>query len=146
MKVANPSFGQRASVPKRWFTKRVGAEGSPWNDFAISGTPADGFTIHYDGDYPYFMLLYDGTDGKKHETEMGTHISTKYELEINISADALDRVAATDWASYDSTESDAILTASYQPSRLEGGYNAIPEEFRLDAEVSAGFTIQADAD
>ena len=117
----------------------------PTRTFAISGTPADGFTIHYDGDFPYFMLLYDGTDGTKHETEIGTHISTKYELEINIPADALDRVAATDWASYDSSASDAILAASYQPHRLEGGYNAIPEEFRLEADVSAGFTIQADA-
>jgi len=117
----------------------------PTRTFAISGSPAEGFTIHYDGDYPYFMLFYDGADGKKQETEMGTHISTKYELEINISADALEHVAATDWASYDSTESDAILTASYQPHRLEGSYNAIPEEFRLAADVSAGFTIQADA-
>ncbi len=117
----------------------------PTRTFAISGSSAEGFTIHYDGDYPYFLLFYDGADGTKQETEMGTHISTKYELEINIPADALDRVAATDWASYDSTASDAILTASYQPHRLEGSYNAIPEEFRLEADVSAGFTIQADA-
>ena len=118
----------------------------PTRTFAISGSSAEGFTIHYDGDYPYFMLFYDGADGKKQETAMGTHISAKYELEINISADALDRVAATDWASYDGTESDAILAATYQPHRLEEGYNAIPEEFRLEADVSAGFTIQADAD
>ena len=38
------------------------------------------------------------------------------------------------------------LAATYQPHRLEEGYNAIPEEFRLEADVSAGFTIQADAD
>ena len=116
----------------------------PTRTVAISGTPADGFTIHYDGDYPYFMLFYDGADGTRQETEIGTRISTKYELEINIPADSLDRVAATDWASYDSTESDAILVASYQPHRLEGSYNAIPEEFRLEAEVSAGFTIRVD--
>ena len=113
--------------------------------FAISGSPADGFTIHYEGMYPYFCMLYDDVEGRHQQTPMEQHIVANYELEINIPAASLDRVAATDWASYDSTESDAILAASHQPHRLEGANNAIPEEFRLATDVSAGFTIQADA-
>ena len=91
------------------------------------------------------MLLYDDAEGRHQATPMGQHIVARYELEINIPATSLDRVAATDWASYDSTASDAILTELVRPNRLDDSYNAIPQEFRLETEVSAGFTIQADA-
>ena len=50
------------------------------------------------------------------------------------------RVAATDWSSYDSTAIDPLL----HDNRMSDGYAALPEDLRLDAEVSAGFTIRVD--
>ncbi len=119
--------------------------GEPVRSFTISGSPAEGFSIHYKGDFPYMMITYLDTDGKQQDTKPGMHIDAKYELEINISADSMEKVSATDWASFDGTESDEIMMAVNSPNRLERSYNAIPEEFRLDVDVSAGFTIQVDA-
>ena len=122
---------------------KMGAQ--PTRTFAISGSPAEGFSIHYNGDFPYMIINYEVTEGKQQVTPMGQHISAKYELQIDISADAMEKVSTTDWASYDGTASDAIMEAVNSPNRLERSYNAIPEGFRLDADVTAGFTIQVDA-
>ena len=108
--------------------------------FAISGSPADGFAIHYEGTYPYVVMLYDDAEGRQQRTTPGQHVVAKYELEIDISPDAMARVAATDWSNYDSTAIDPHL----QVNRMSDGYAALPEDLRLDAEVSAGFTIQVD--
>lgn len=108
--------------------------------FTLSGSPADGFAIHYEGTYPYVVMLYDDAEGRQQRTTPGQHVVGKYELEINISPDAMARVAATDWSSYDSTAIDPLL----HDNRMSEGYAALPEDLRLDAEVSAGFTIQVD--
>ena len=112
--------------------------------FAISGSPAEGFSIHYNGEFPYMTMIYEDADGGTHNTKPELQIVGRYELEINISAESLEKVVATDWASYDGTESDDIMMAVSAPNRLERSYNAIPEGFRLDADVSAGFTLQVD--
>ena len=108
--------------------------------FTLSGSPADGFAIHYEGTYPYVVMLYDDAEGRQQRTTPGQHVVAKYELEIDITPDAMARVAATDWSSYDSTAIDPLL----HDNRMSDGYAALPEDLRLDAEVSAGFTIRVD--
>ena len=56
-----------------------------------------------------------------------------------------DKVAATDWSRFDSTDSMAILYDHDHPDKLADYYDAIPETFRLDMDVSAGFIIQTEA-
>ena len=64
------------------------------------------------------------------------------EMEIRISAASLNHIGATDWTGYDRTASDAILSQP-GPNMLSAAYNAIPQNFRLDVEVDAGFHIHA---
>ena len=115
----------------------------PTRAFEISGSPAEGFSIHYQGTFPGAFLMYEDEHGSPQQTENQTIVAT-YEMEMHISPAALDQVANTDWSQFDGAASEAVLHDADHPDRLSDSYNAIPPEFRLDLEVSAGFAIQAD--
>lgn len=115
----------------------------PTRAFEISGSPAEGFSIHYQGTFPGLFLLYDDANGNPQQTENQQIVCT-YEMEMHISSAALDQVVSTDWSQFDGTASEAVLHDADHPNRLADLYNNIPPNFRLDLEVSAGFAIQAD--
>ncbi|MBR4172545.1 MAG: hypothetical protein IKR48_12920 [Kiritimatiellae bacterium] len=117
----------------------------PVRSFDISGSPLEGFTIHYRGDFPTLFMMYDDENGVQQQTEMGQKIVCKYEMEMHISQASLNQMSLTDWATYDPTVSDGILNELDHPNRLADSYNAIPPNFRLDVDVTAGFIIHADA-
>ena len=113
----------------------------PVRHFEISGSPAEGFSIHYSGDFPALFLLYEDAKGNVQQTQMGRRITCSYEMEMRISAESLDQVSRTDWSQYDPGPSDAILNESEHANRLGDCYDAIPENYRLGVEVAAGFSI-----
>ena len=117
----------------------------PVRSFEITGSPTDGFTIHYQGSYPTPFLLYQDAKGQMQQTPMGQKIVCNYEYETHISQTAFNQVAQTDWSQYDPTASDAIIGEREHPNRLADSLNAIPPTFRLEMDVTAGFSIQADA-
>ena len=117
----------------------------PVRSFEITGSPTDGFTIHYQGSYPTPFLLYQGANGQMQQTPMGQKIVCNYEYETHISQAAFNQVAQTDWSQFDSSACDAILAEREHPNRLADSLNAIPPNFRLEMDLTAGFSILADA-
>ena len=113
----------------------------PVRSFDISGSPSEGFSIHYRGDFPALFLMYEDDKGDIHQTQMGRRINCGYEMEMRISTESLDQVSRTDWSQYDPGPSDAIVSESVHPNRLGDSYNAIPQNYRLGVEVTAGFSI-----
>ncbi|MBQ6339876.1 MAG: hypothetical protein IJI36_12105 [Kiritimatiellae bacterium] len=120
----------------------------PTRAFDISGSPAEGFTIHYLGRFYNARLDYTDEKGEPQMLEAPEKktITSTYEMEIRISAASLDKVAAEDWSQYDETASKAILgEPGAHEDVLADHYAAIPQNFRLDCEVSAGFAIRVGA-
>ena len=117
----------------------------PTRAFEISGSPAEGFTIHHMGTYPAAILSFNDDKGTPMMIQMPEKkaIDCSYELEIHISPASLDKVAAEDWSQYDGTASDDILHhPEDHENMLADHYDAIPQNFRPDFEVSAGFSIK----
>ena len=85
--------------------------------------------------------MYEDDKGDIHQTQMGRRINCGYEMEMRISTESLDQVSRTDWSQYDPGPSDAIVSESVHPNRLGDSYNAIPQNYRLGVEVTAGFSI-----
>ena len=117
----------------------------PERAFDITGSPAEGFMIHYQGRIPSPFLIYDDERGRPQQTPMGQEIVSSFEMEMHISPASLNQVSQTDWSQHDSSASDAILQEKDHPNRLADSLNAIPANFRLGVDVSAGFTILANS-
>lgn len=127
------------------YTSAVDLDNPPTRSFEISGSHSEGFTIHYQGDFPTPRLMYENIKGETVMMPENLKILRKYEMEIDLTPASLDKVAATDWSRFDATDSMAILYDHDHPDKLADYYNAIPETFRLDMDVSAGFIIQTEA-
>jgi hypothetical protein len=115
--------------------------GQTTRSFSISGSPDEGFSIHYDGKFPTRILDYD--DGTQfNEIDMESGGFCEYEMEIDLPLDAFDRVASVNWAEYDSVETDRILSdGAKHVNRLTEADNAVAPEFRIGLDVSVGFHI-----
>lgn len=124
---------------------RVGDGPQPERAFTISGTPSEGFSIHYQGSFPTQLMLYEDAHGQMQQTPVGQKIVCNYEFEAHVPSASLNQVAQTDWSQYDPSASDAVLAERDHPNRLADSLNAIPQAYRLDMDVTAGFSIQADA-
>lgn len=127
------------------YTAVIDGENPPTRSFEISGSHSEGFTIHYQGNFPTARLMYENLKGDIVMMPENLKILCKYEMEIDLTPTSLDKVAATDWSRFDATDSLAILHDHGHPDKLADHYNAIPHEFRLDMDVSAGFIIQTEA-